>query len=212
VTPEVEVFADRDRLFSRAAQIVLSAAAAGPVALSGGSTPLPVYAMVAAAGVSGSWYQVDERYVPYGHPDCNASMISDAGFGGLHRIRTELDIEQAAASYGRECRTAWAGAPFALALLGLGEDGHTASLFPASPELDEDHHWVVATRDAHGGHRRITMTLPLLNQIERRVFLAVGAGKAEAVRRVVSGAEALPASMIRDPLWLLDSEAAAALP
>src|SRR5260221_10254439 len=208
----VEVFGDRDRLISRAAQIIISSASEGPVALSGGSTPRPAYVMVAAAGVAGSWYQVDERSVPYGHPDNNATMIEAAGLMGLHRMRTELDIEDAAASYGRECRTAWHGAPFSLALLGIGEDGHTASLFPGAPELDEDHHWVVATREEHAGYRRITMTLPLLNRMARRVFVVSGAAKAGAVRRVIVDGEPLPAARIADPLWLLDAEAASKLP
>lgn len=207
----VEVYVDADRLRSRAAQLIIEAARAGPVALSGGTTPEPVYRLVAAAGTAGSWYQVDERYVPYGHPASNAAAIERCGLTGLHRIRTELDVEQAAASYGRECRTAWAGAPFALALLGLGADGHTASLFPGSPELDEEHHWVVATRHEHAGHRRITMTLPLLNAIEARVVMVTGRDKAEAVRRVLADTEPLPAARLADPLWLLDVDAASEL-
>jgi 6-phosphogluconolactonase len=206
----VEVLEDRDALHSRAAALIIDAAPRGPVALSGGATPEPVYRMVAAAGVAGSWYQVDERYVPYGHPDSNATMIENAGLNGLHRVRTEVDIEQAAASYGRECRSAWSGAPFALAILGIGDNGHTASLFPGAPELDEDHHWVVATRDAHAGHRRITMTYPLLNAIAQRVFVVSGAGKADMVARVLGG-EDFPATRIVDPLWLLDREAASRL-
>jgi len=206
----VEILADTDALVSRAAREIMDAAARGPVALSGGSTPEPVYRLVAASGVSGSWYQVDERYVPYGDPDSNATMIENAGLHGLHRMRTEIDIEQAAASYGRECRSAWAGAPFALAILGIGDNGHTASLFPGAPELQETHHWVVATRDAHNGHRRITMTYPLLNTIERRVFVVAGASKAEMVARILAG-EDFPATRIADPVWLLDREAASRL-
>jgi 6-phosphogluconolactonase len=207
----IEVYVDADRLRSRAAQLIIDAAPRGPVALSGGATPEPVYRLVAAAGAAGSWYQVDERNVPYGHADSNATMIERAGLTGLHRIRTELGAEAAAASYGRECRTAWAGAPFALALLGIGPDGHVASLFPNAPELDETHHWVVATRDEHQGHTRISMTFPLLNVIEQRVFLVAGRGKAGAVKRVLMDHEDLPAARIADPLWLLDADAASQL-
>lgn len=206
-TARIEVYSNAEALVGRAVSIVRTAATRGPVALSGGETTLPVYAAVAAAGVSGSWYQVDERCVAYEHPDSNGAAIERAGLS-IHRIRTEKMPEDAAASYEREVRTAWGGAPFALAVLGIGDDGHTASLFPGAPEVGEDRAWVVATRHEHFGHRRITMTLPLLNAIGERVFIATGAAKREAVHRAIAGHDEIPATLVRDPLWLLDAAAA----
>lgn len=206
----IEVFTTQEELMGRAAGIVVASATAGPVALSGGETPRPLYEALARADVAGDWYQVDERAVPYGHPDSNATMIERAGLP-LHRVDTALEPDAAAAAYEQLLRDTWSESRPSLALLGIGKDGHTASLFPGSPELDEGRRWVVATRDAHEGHRRITMTLPLLGRFRQRVFLVSGTGKAAAVRRVLASGEPLPAGRVPGAVWLLDAGAASQL-
>ncbi|MCA1831981.1 MAG: 6-phosphogluconolactonase [Actinomycetota bacterium] len=206
----VEIYSTVSELIARAVAVVSAAAASGPVALSGGDTPRPVYEALASAGIEGDWYQVDERCVPFGDPDSNATMIERAGLR-LHRIDTALSPEDAAAGYEAALRDRWSGGRPALALLGIGADGHTASLFPGSPEVDERGHDVVATRDAHAGNRRVTMTLPLLARFEQRVFLVAGAPKADVVARVLSKGEDLPAARVADALWFLDAGAAAGL-
>lgn len=204
---DAEIYAQPGDVIERATALIEEAAARGPVALSGGATPRPVYEAVAAHGVSGAWYQVDERCVPYDDPASNAAMIERAGLT-LHRIRTDLPPDDAAAAYESELRDSFALTPPALAVMGIGEDGHTASLFPGAPEIDEVERWVVATDGAHAGHRRVTITLPLLARFERRVFIVTGAGKADTVRRVLVDREPLPATRVPASLWLLDAGAA----
>jgi 6-phosphogluconolactonase len=129
----------------------------------------------------------------------------------VHRTRGELGGEAAAAQYDRELK----GVTLGLALQGLGADGHTASLFPNSPALDERERRAVAV--PHEDVERVTMTLPVLSAAESVVFLIVGEGKAEAVARAFSGPPdpATPASLLRsirgETVVLLDRAAAARL-
>jgi 6-phosphogluconolactonase len=127
----------------------------------------------------------------------------------VHRIRGELGCEPAAAEYDRELE----GVQLGLALQGLGADGHTASLFPSSPALEERARLAIAV--PHDDIERVTMTLPMLTRANRVVFLVVGAGKAEAVARAFAGPPdpATPASLLRsaegETIALLDRAAAA---
>jgi 6-phosphogluconolactonase len=129
----------------------------------------------------------------------------------VHRIRGELGGEAAAAEYDRELE----GVELGLALQGIGPDGHTASLFPNSPVLEERERRAVGV--PHEDVERVTMTLPVLSGAARVVFLVVGEGKAEAVARAFSGepGAATPASLLRsergETIVLLDRAAAARL-
>jgi 6-phosphogluconolactonase len=129
----------------------------------------------------------------------------------VHRIRGELSGKTAAADYDR----ALEGVTLGLALQGIGPDGHTASLFPNSPALDERERRAVAV--PHEEVERVTMTLPVLSGADRVVFLVVGEGKAQAVARAFSGPPdpATPASLLRSErgqtIALLDRSAAARL-
>jgi 6-phosphogluconolactonase len=210
------------------------------VALSGGATPLELFRRLAKPEFVSQtdWSRIhlfwgDERCVPPGHPDSNYGAarqtlieripIPDAQ---VHRMRGEWAPETAAVEYERELRAffeepaaaqpAWPR--FDLVLLGMGSDGHTASLFPGAAVLRETSRWVAAyfVDAAHGW--RITLTPPALNAGRLVAFLVAGADKAERLRQVLIGPaqpERLPAQIIRPVAgrlrWLLDAAAAAEL-
>ena len=134
----------------------------------------------------------------------------------IHRIRTELPPEAAAASYERELREFFAGPPrFHLALLGMGADGHTAALFPGSPALREQKRLVVTT--AKGGIERISLTLAALNAAREVLFMVTGTAKAPVLAAALEDplGSQLPAALVRPAsgqvLWLVDRAAAAVL-
>jgi 6-phosphogluconolactonase len=207
------------------------------VALSGGSTPNRFYALLAGRRRAGTssipWAKIhvfwgDERVVPPGHPDSNFRAANEALLvqvpipqANVHRIRTEgRSPAGAAALYEHELRTFFrlpAGRfpRFDLVVLGLGADGHTASLFPGSEALREDTRLVVAPLVAKLGTQRITLTLPVLNNARAVIFLVSGEQKSEALARALQGgvgSEALPARLVRPRdgvlRWLVDRSAA----
>lgn len=204
------------------------------VALAGGSTPRALYALLAdpAAPYHDAlpWARThvffgDERTVPPDHPQSNYGMAREALLArvalrpeNVHRIRGEEEPEAAARAYEDELRAFFGPAPrFDLVLLGMGAEGHTASLFPGSPALEEASRLVVAPLVPVPGGRRITLTLRALDAAARVLFLVSGASKADTLARVLSrgsGAEALPAARVRPVdgtvLWLVDRAAAAA--
>lgn len=183
----------------------------------------------------------DERYVPPGDAQSNYRMAMEAMLskvpvpeGNIHRIRTELgEPEEVARAYEAEIRdffqmgrasvpTSRVGAVskwprFDLILLGLGPDGHTASLFPGTRALHEKARLVVANWVEKFQDWRITLTLPVLNHAKSVLFLVSGADKAEMVQRVLasSDADVLPAQMVQPGsgqlTWLLDQAAAGSL-
>jgi 6-phosphogluconolactonase len=203
------------------------------VALSGGSTPRPLYEQLAAGphGAQVPWERLrffwgDERAVPPDDPASNyrqahAALLSKVPVpeASIYRMRGEAeDLEAAAADYEREMRLALPRLD--LALLGLGPDGHTASLFPGYPALDETTRWVVATAPAPTDPpvRRLTLTLPALNDAAQVLFLVTGTAKAALVREILSGTEEsrqYPAGRVRprrgDLTWMLDEAAASEL-
>jgi 6-phosphogluconolactonase len=207
------------------------------IALSGGSTPERLYRLLAARGPGAvPWEHVDlwwgdERTVPPDHADSNyrlakQALIDPLGLAGshVHRIAGELpDHEASARAYSRELVTALGSPPtFDLVLLGMGPDGHTASLFPGSPALAETSRWVVAhlvtSPLAHGTQTRITLTAPALNAARHLRFLVAGADKASALAQILEGPRdpaRYPAQLIAphagDLEWLIDVAAAAAL-
>ncbi len=231
---ELVIAPTAERAAMRVADVIAHAAAMAvrergrfTLALAGGRTPLAAYAHLAAAPDM-PWARThlfwsDERCVPPDHPDSNFGaaagvLLSRAPIppDHVHRIRGEAGPDDEARRYESVLRETVGGVPPRLdvILLGLGEDGHTASLFPGSPALDERARLVVAVDPPPGVvHRRITFTLPLILAGRGVVFLATGAAKAEAVARVlIAHDEALPATRVltarAQVVWVLDEEAA----
>lgn len=197
------------------------------LALSGGRSPLAAYAHLARApGVP--WPDVhvfwgDERCVPREHPDSNFRAANAVLLfrvpvppDHVHRIHGEAEPDDEALRYEGVLRRVVGGTlpRLDVILLGLGEDGHTASLFPGSPALGEGARLVVAVDPPPGAaHRRITFTVPLIGAGRAVVFVVTGASKADAVWRVLARREmALPASRVMaahgGATWVLDEEAA----
>jgi 6-phosphogluconolactonase len=182
--------------------------------LSGGSTARRCYELLAGTDVN--WGRVDvyfgdERWVPVDDPDSNEGMARRAfldrvGPHAVHSMRNAGDtIDHAADAYGRLLRE---HGPLDFVHLGLGPDGHTASLFPGSPVLDERERLVAANGDDLHPHPRLTLTYPALNQARLAVFTVAGAEKREALRRV-KGSDDLPAARVSAArvIWLVDASA-----
>jgi 6-phosphogluconolactonase len=240
--PEILAFDDAAALFVKGAAMFAQAAAdslrergAFSVALAGGSTPKGLYALMADDPQLRQmipWPQIDffwgdERHVPPDHPDSNYRMAQEAMLAKVpvtpervHRVRAELpDAPAAAAMYDAEVRASIGSGTTVprldLVLLGMGTDGHTASLFPGTLALSERSHLVVANWVERMHAYRITMTLPLLNAARRVLVLAAGADKASRVRDALQpppDAPPLPIQLVRPDdgrtTWLLDRDAA----
>ena len=227
MTRPVEVFPDAEALSQRAAVLVAEAvgealAARGRafVSLSGGSTPRRTYELLGERGtLAAEGVEIffgDERCVPPEDHASNFRLVAETigDHGNVRRIRGEIDPDEAAREYEALLRERFPGDAwpvFDLELLGIGSDGHTASLFPGSPELDERARWVVATKREHGWVRRVTMTLPVLNASRRTLMLATGRDKARAVADVLSGGTS-PAARVLGAHLLLDEAAGGAPP
>jgi 6-phosphogluconolactonase len=238
---EVRVFPSSGEAFEHAARTLAAISAGGArpsVALSGGSTPALLYSRLAEGyrdAVPWDRLEVffgDERAVPPEHQDSNyrlaqTTLLSRVGIppSRVHRpAAEEEDREAAARRYEEEIRRAVpagpAGVPqFDLIWLGLGEDGHTASLFPGSRALEETRR-LVAVSESPDGRPRLTFTLPLLDAAKRIQFIVTGKRKAGIVRRILASGSGgpgppLPAARVRPRggtvEWLLDAEAAAEL-
>lgn len=225
--------------FLRAARAAIESRGRFTVALSGGSTPKAIFRLLAAHEAAGGnklpWNKVhvffgDERHVPPDHPDSNYRMASEALLSkvpippaNVHRIRAELDAARAAAEYENELRSAFGSRTgevprFDLIMLGMGPDGHTASLFPGSAALQERTALVTANRVEKFNNHRLTFTYPLLNAAAEIMFVAGGADKADMLGNVLRGdpsGRTYPAQEVRPTsgqlLWLVDEAAAKAL-
>jgi 6-phosphogluconolactonase len=206
------------------------------VALSGGNTPRSVYALIAEEyKTSLPWEKIhiffgDERYVPAGDPDSNFRMAHETLFSrapipaqNVHRVRTELDPESAAKDYEAQVRAEFGlkndELPrFDLILLGLGDDGHTASLFPGTTALNETSRLVAPNWVEKLKTFRITLTFPVLNHAAEDLFIVSGAAKAEIVAGVLgaSSPPLYPSQRVRPEhgrlLWIIDQDAATLLP
>ncbi len=193
----------------------LVAAEAPPtMALSGGDTARQCYELLAVADVA--WGEVsiyfgDERWVPIGEPDSNEGMARFAFIDTViprevHSLRHAGNtIEDAAAAYDTLVRGLEA---IELVHLGLGPDGHTASLFPGSPSLDERERFVIPTGDDLHPHPRLTFTYPAIARARLAVFTVAGGDKRDALARIKTG-EDLPAARVRADriVWLVDAAA-----
>lgn len=204
------------------------------ICLSGGSTPKVLYGLLAGPDFASRvpwarihWFFGDERVVPPDDPRSNVRMVREAFGPGarippthLHAIPTESGADAGARTYEHALLTFYgadrldpARALFDLVLLGLGEDGHTASLFPGKPAADEIHRLAAPVAEAGLAPfvPRITLTVPALASSRHVVFLVTGSGKRAPLARLAAG-EDLPAGRVTstgDVAWLLDREAAA---
>ena len=212
--PEFTVVATPDDVARAGADQVAAALARGArtLVLAGGTTPERCYELLAAR-TDVKWGRVtilfgDERCVPPDDPESNYRMareklLDHVSPASVHRIAGELGPDEAAAAYGE---IVGGLAPLDVVLLGLGEDGHTASLFPGHPELEAGG-WAVAVRNSpKPPPDRVSLTLPALRGARLVIFLASGAGKADAVARARRGE--VPSGMIANAKWLIDRAAA----
>ena len=204
------------------------------VSLSGGSTPRRLYEYLATPEIASRfpwncahWFWGDERFVPHDHPDSNFRMAREAFLSrvpipgdNIHAVPTEgVSPEEAAIVYETTLKrfygadTLAPGRPlFDVTLLGIGEDGHTASLFPGQPALQETRRWAVAVVGAKT-EARITLTYPALDSSRDVAFVVTGQEKRQVVARAQAGDRTLPAAVVR-PVgrlhWFTDRSAALA--
>jgi 6-phosphogluconolactonase len=238
---QVHVFPDGGSLcrgavdqFRLAARAAIDAQGRFTVALSGGSTPRAIYAQLAKEQRDADrlpWDKIhaffgDERHVPPDHPESNFRMAHEALLGrvsipanNVHRVRTELAPPRAAAEYEAEIRSILGVMPggiprFDLILLGLGTDGHTASLFPDTAALTEKRALVCANWVEKLHTHRITFTFPLLNSAGSILFIVGGADKAGILRQVLrhdASEPIYPAQLVQPSsgslLWIVDEAA-----
>ena len=224
------IFADPKELARGAAEFFV-AQLPETVALSGGSTPKLMFQILAeqfrddVPWESIQFFWSDERHVPPDHPESNYRMANEAllshvavSANNIHRIHSENPNAADAAAEYEKTIIAVTKQPLPrldLIFLGLGTDGHTASIFPGSEVLHETKHIVAAPYVEKFKSHRITMTLPLINNGSSVVFLVSGAEKAEIVREVLEGENNYPAQAVKptqgELIWMLDKEAAAHL-
>ncbi|MGA2496149.1 MAG: 6-phosphogluconolactonase [Tepidisphaeraceae bacterium] len=196
--------------------------------LSGGTTPRTLYELLAADPYASriDWANVeiffgDERCVPPGHPDSNFRVATEAlldrvpiPYERIHRLPGEIDPQQAALEYGTMLKNRFGKGGLDLTLLGMGDDGHTASLFPNSTALQETEHRCVANWVNKLNAWRLTLSAPFINRSYEVLVLITGAAKAPIVKEVLEGdgSEKYPIGLIRPEngrlYWHLDAAAA----
>jgi 6-phosphogluconolactonase len=239
---DIRVFPDSAAVAKAAADIIVSTASAAASAgrnfslvLSGGSTPKLLYQMLAAEPYRPriDWPKVeiffgDERAVPPDHADSNFKMANDALLSRVplkpehvHRMRGEIDPTEAAIEYGKMLKAKFGDGGADITLLGMGDDGHTASLFPHTPAISETHHRCVAhyvEKSTTGKSWRITLTPPFFNRSAQILLLVTGASKAPRIAEIMYGPrdlQRLPIQVIQPTsgqlIWMLDQPAAAQL-
>jgi len=229
----IEILPDPAALAHHVAEWMTSAALAATgafrISLSGGSTPETLYALLADdfrgrfPWTRVSWYWGDERFVPYDHPESNYGMTREAMLrkvpvppGNIHPVPVDGTPEEAALRYERILQAAYGAAVldparplFDITLLGLGTDGHTASLLPNDPVLQERKRWVAAV--SHGRPEvRITMTYPVIESSRQVAFLVAGEEKAAIFNAIRAGASQAPAASIKslgELIWFVDKAA-----
>lgn len=202
------------------------------VALSGGNTPKPLYERLAEEPIKSrlpwdrvEWVLGDERFVPPSDPASNYRMVREAFLDhvpvpreNVHPVETVgVTLDEAAARYEATLKRLYGADTLEpsrpllnLTLLGLGDDGHTASLLPGQPVLKETKRWVAPV--AHGRvEERVTLTYPALDSSTVVAFLVAGAGKRDVLDKILSGDKSFPASHIRaqgEVIWFTDRDAA----
>lgn len=220
-TPELEILSDPDALARRVAnwltEVARETRGTFRVALSGGETPRPLYRNLATSPwreafpwSRAAWFWGDERFVSPDDPRSNYRMTRETLLdrapvpaARIHAVPTlETSPEQAAAAYERTLQTLYGAARldparplFDVNLLGLGPEGHTASLFPGTAALAERERWVVAVLGVKE-EPRITLTYPVLESAHRVAFLVTGVEKRAVLRRLLRGDVALPAARV----------------
>jgi 6-phosphogluconolactonase len=220
---DLHVFEDAEALAIGAARWLRDKAQAAKgrfaICCSGGSTPQRLYRLLAQQDMPWDrvhWFWGDERFVPHDHPDSNYGTTRRALFDharvppqNIHPVPFDgLTPEQSARAYERTLRDYY-GAPsldparpfFGVTLLGIGGDGHTASLFPGQPALDETRRWAVTVTGARS-EDRVTLTYPALDSTQDAIFLAAGREKRAIVAGARAGDRALPAARVK-PLGAL---------
>ncbi len=238
-SPNIRILPDPNALFNAAAADFVSIANAAiadhkrfTVALSGGSTPRGLFSLLASGAIAGvPWKDIfffwgDERHVPPDSSESNYRMANDAMLskvpvptGNIFRVPAEgTDAKSVATSYERSISAFFDSKVsemprFDLVMLGMGPDGHTASLFPGTDALKETERIFVANWVAKMNDFRFTLTYPAINNAAQIMFLVAGADKAEMVDRILGKQdEGLPAAKIRPSngklLWFLDQAAA----
>jgi|SRR5579872_7514853 len=195
------------------------------VALSGGSTPKAIFEFLSRNPSALDWTKVwlfwsDERSVPPDHPDSNFRMAMQSGIdklpippGQIFRMKAETDIEKNALDYDEKIRHHLDKHFFDLVMLGVGEDGHTASLFPHTKALAIQNHLAAANFISEKKSWRMTLTFPCINQSSQIAVYALGRSKEIIIPKVLNAAieSPYPSSRIGTPdhkaLWILDNQA-----
>jgi len=236
VDPEIKVLPDVPDIAHEAAERIVAAAerAAGEgrtfsIALSGGSTPKALFELLATNLYKPriDWPKVevffgDERNVPFDHKDSNFRMAREALLSkvpipgdNVYRMAGELDANEAARQYGQMLKEKFADDGLDLILLGMGDDGHTASLFPGTAALSETKHRAVGNYVEKLKTWRITLTAPFINRAGEILILVSGASKAQRLAEVLEGPrdpQRLPIQLINPAsgrlAWLVDAAAA----
>jgi 6-phosphogluconolactonase len=237
VKPRIDVSPDFEGLARRVAQWVVDLACATPgrfaIALSGGSTPKRLYQLLAASPLveATPWQRVhlfwgDDRFVPWDDPNSNYAMAREAMIAhvpippeNVHGIAFQGTPQTAAGAYERTLKSHYGADTldpvrplFDVMLLGMGPDGHTASLFPGKPALDEKQHWVTGVPEPglNPFVPRVTLTYPALESARSVAFVAAGADKTTMMRRVLAGEHELPSarvSPVGELVWFIDRAA-----
>ena len=228
----VEVADNPEALAHRVARWITELAAASrgrfAVCLSGGSTPRRLYQLLAQSPYRDAlpwervdWFWGDERFVPWDHPESNYGMVhaamlahAPAPLQNVYGIPTTGTPQDAARAYERTLKSYYAAESldparplFDVQILGLGPDGHTASLIPGTNALEERRRWVVEVVGARP-ETRITLTYPPLESSSHTIFLVAGADKRQILARAVAGDQSLPAARVRpvgELTWFVDA-------
>jgi 6-phosphogluconolactonase len=238
-SPDIKIFPDANAIAREAAERIvklsedaIEARGRFSIALAGGSTPKTLFALLASPEFVTrlDWPAIDlffgdERCVPPDHKDSNYRMAHETMISkvpipldNVYRIRGEIDPEEAAKEYGLMLKEHFGDGGLDLALLGMGDDGHTLSLFPGTKAVTETEHRVVANyaeNSTTGKSWRVTMTAPFMNQSRNILVMLTGAAKADRLKEVLEGPhdpERLPIQLIQ-PVngtmsWLIDVGAA----
>ncbi len=230
----IETFPDPAALARHVAEwmtsVALAATGSFRVSLSGGSTPKTLYTLLASDDFRGrfpwtrvSWYWGDERFVPHDHPESNYRMTREAMLSkvpvppeNIHPVPADGAPKEGALRYERTLQAAYGAAVldparplFDITFLGLGTDGHTASLLPNDPVLEERKRWVAVV--SHGRPEvRVTMTYPVIESSRQVAFLVAGKEKAAIFRAIRAGESQAPAARVKpvgELIWFVDMAA-----